>query len=86
MNNTTKQKYELARKMLKGKIEIDEVALMTGLDKTVLEELNEEINPHNSDVEILKNLDTVDLNIGEILIDNLPPEDLELEGFHEEEN
>ncbi|MBE5946434.1 MAG: hypothetical protein E7259_05760 [Lachnospiraceae bacterium] len=86
MNNTTKQKYELARKMLKGKIEIDEVALMTGLDKTVLEKLNEEINPHNSDVEILKNLDTVDLNIGEILIDNLPPEDLELEGFHEEEN
>ncbi len=84
MNNTTKQKYELARKMLKGKIEIDEVALMTGLDKAVLEELNDEINPHNSDVEILKNLDTVDLNIGQILVDNLPAEDLEAEGFLDE--
>ena len=27
MNNTTKQKYELARKMLKGKIEIDHANL-----------------------------------------------------------
>ncbi len=84
MNNTTKQKYELARKMFKGKIDIDEVALMTGLDRDVLEQLNEEVNPHNSDVEILKNLDTVDLNIGEILVDNLPAEAPELEGFPDE--
>ena len=25
MNNTTKEKYELAKKMLKGKIDVDEV-------------------------------------------------------------
>ena len=81
MNNTTKQKYELARKMLKGRIEIEEVALMTGLAADELEKLKEEVNPSNSDAEILKNLDSVDLNIGEILFDNLPAENEELEGF-----
>lgn len=81
MNNTTKQKYLLAEKMLKGKIEIDEVALMTGLPVDVLNKIKEEVNPSNSDAQILKNLDTVDLNIGEILFDNLPAENEDLEGF-----
>ncbi len=82
MNNTTKGQYELARKMLKGNIDIDEVVLMSGLSKEVVTELKEEVHPSNSEVEILKNLDTVDLNIGEILFDDLPAEDEELEGFH----
>ena len=80
MNNTTKAKYELATKMLKGHIDIDEVVLMSGLSKEVVEQLNEEINPKNSEAQILKDLDTVDLNIGQILFDNLPAED-EGEGF-----
>lgn len=79
MNNTTKQKYELAKKMLKGKIEIDEVALMTGLSEDVLKELKEEVAPENKDVQILKNLDTVDLDIGQILYDNFPDEDIDTE-------
>ncbi|MDE6025700.1 MAG: hypothetical protein K2G45_09630 [Lachnospiraceae bacterium] len=79
MNNTTKQKYELARKMLKGKIEIDEVALMTGLSEDVLKELKEEVAPENRDVEILKNLDTVDLDIGQILYDDFPDEEIDEE-------
>lgn len=79
MNNTTKQKYELAKKMLKGKIEIDEVALMTGLSEDVLKELKEEVAPENKDVQILKNLDTVDLDIGQILYDNFPDEDIDSE-------
>ncbi len=81
MNNTTKAKYELATKMLKGHIDIDEVVLMSGLSKEVVEQLNEEINPKNSEAQIIKDLDTVDLNIGQILFDNLPAED-EGEGFH----
>lgn len=81
MNNTTKAKYELASKMLKGHIDIDEVVLMSGLSKEVVEQLNEEINPKNSEAQIIKDLDTVDLNIGQILFDNLPAED-EGEGFH----
>lgn len=83
MNNTTKLKYELARKMLKGRIDIEEVAMMTNLPTDELEKLKEEVNPSNSDAEILKNLDSVDLNIGEILFDDLPAEDPELEGLHE---
>lgn len=79
MNNTTKQKYELAKKMLKGRIEIDEVALMTGLSEDVLKELKEEVAPENKDVQILKNLDTVDLDIGQILYDNFPDEDIDTE-------
>ena len=79
MNNTTKQKYELAKKMLKGKIEIDEVALMTGLSEDVLKELKEEVAPESKDVQILKNLDTVDLDIGQILYDNFPDEEIDAE-------
>ncbi len=82
MNNTTKAKYELATKMLKGHIDIDEVVLMSGLSKEIVEQLNEEINPKNSEAQILKDLDTVDLNIGQILFDNLPAEDA-AEGFHQ---
>ena len=79
MNNTTKQKYELAKKMLKGKIEIDEVALVTGLSEDVLKELKEEVAPESKDVQILKNLDTVDLDIGQILYDNFPDEEIDTE-------
>ena len=83
MNNTDKAKLDVARRMLKGKIEVDEVVLMTGLDKATIEKLDEEINPKNSDAAILKNLDNVDLDIGQLLYDDLPAEDEELEGFHE---
>lgn len=80
MNNTKKAQYELATKMLKGKIDVEEVVLMSGLTTQEVEALKEEVLPHNSEIEMLKNLDNVDLNIGEILFDNLPAED-ELEGF-----
>ena len=81
MNKTDKAKLDVARRMLKGKIEVDEVVLMTGLDKKTIEDLNEEINPKNSDAAILENLDNVDLDIGQLLYDDLPAEDEELEGF-----
>ena len=81
MNKTDKAKLDVARRMLKGKIEVDEVVLMTGLDKKIVEDLNEEINPKNSDAAILENLDNVDLDIGQLLYDDLPAEDEELEGF-----
>lgn len=80
MNNTKKAQYELATKMLKGKIDVEEVILMSGLSKEEVEKIKEEVNPTNPEIEMLKNLDNVDLNIGEILFDNLPAED-ELEGF-----
>ncbi|MCR5368800.1 MULTISPECIES: hypothetical protein [Eubacterium] len=70
MNNTTKQKYELAERMLKGKIPAEEVQLMTGLDLEVIKKLEEDIAPMVRDAKILQGLDNKDLNIGEILYDN----------------
>ena len=52
---------------------------MTGLSEDVLKELKEEVAPENKDVQILKNLDTVDLDIGQILYDNFPDEDNDTE-------
>ena len=70
MNNTTEQKYELAERMLKGKIPAEEVQLMTGLDLEVIKKLEEDIAPMVRDAKILQGLDNKDLNIGEILYDN----------------
>ena len=81
MNNTTKAKYELAKKMLKGKIDIDEVAMMTSLPLEELKKLKDEVDPPNHEEEIFKSLDTVDLDIGPILFDDNPAEDEELEGM-----
>jgi hypothetical protein len=83
LNNTTKAKYDMATRMLKGRIEAEEVALMSGLSIDEVNKLKEEVVPQNSEVEMLKNLDSVDLNIGEILYDDLPAEDEDLEGFRE---
>ena len=79
MNNTTKAKVELATKMLKGKIDIDEVAIMTGLPEEQLKAIADEVVAKNTDAEILKNLDTVDLNIGPILFDDLPAGEEDME-------
>lgn len=70
MNNTTKQKYELAERMLKGKISAEEVQMMTGLDMSVIKKIEEEVAPMVRDAKILQGLDNKELNIGEILFDN----------------
>lgn len=85
MNNTTKQKVELATKMLKGKIDIEEVAMMTGLPEEQLKAIQDEVLPKNTDAEILKNLDTVDLNIGPILFDDMPAGEDDMEEGNQEE-
>lgn len=81
MNNTDKAKLDVAKRMLKGKIEVEEVAMMTDINIETIKKLDEEINPKNSDAAILENLDNVDLDIGQLLFDDMPAEDEELEGF-----
>ncbi len=83
MNNTTKAKYDLATRMLKGKIDVDDVVMMSGLTRQEVEKLKDEVVPKNTDAEILSKLDNVDLDIGQLLFDDLPAEDIELEGFHD---
>jgi len=43
MNKTTKAKYDMAKKMLKVNISLDEVALMTELPMETLKEIEKEI-------------------------------------------
>lgn len=43
MNKTTKAKYDMAEKMLKVNISLDEVALMTELTMETLKEIEKEI-------------------------------------------
>lgn len=45
MNKTTKAKYDLATRMLKADISIDEVALMSGLTIDEIEKLKAGIEP-----------------------------------------
>ena len=45
MNKTTKAKYDLATRMLKVNISIDEVALMSGLTIDEIEKLKAGIEP-----------------------------------------
>ncbi len=81
MNKTNKAKYDVAERMLKGRVDVDEVVLMTGLTKEEVEKLKEEVVPRNPDAEVLNRLDNVDLDIGPLLFDNNPAEDTELEDF-----
>ncbi len=70
MNNTDKAKADVARRMLKGKIPVEEVAAMTGLDMELLKKMEQEVAPEVQEAKILQNLDNTDLNIGDILFDN----------------
>ena len=69
MNNTTKQKHDLAERMLKGKIPAEEVSMMTVLDIDIINKLEEDVSPMVRDAKILQGLDNKDLDIGEILYD-----------------
>ena len=70
MNNTGRAKVDVARSMLKGKLPVEEVQQMTGLDMDFLKKLEEEVAPEVREAKILQGLDNTDLNIGEILYDN----------------
>ena len=46
MNNTTKAKYDMAEKMLKVDISLEEVALMTELPMETLKKIQHEIHKY----------------------------------------
>ncbi len=70
MNNSTKAKYDAAKRMLLGKIDPEEVSLMMGLPLDEVLKLKEEVAPENRDAKVLKDQDNFDFNIGDILVDN----------------
>ncbi len=70
MNRTTKAKYDMATRMLKGRIDAEDVAMMSGLPLEEVEKLKEEVVPRNTDAEVLSRLDNKDLDIGQIIYDD----------------
>lgn len=68
MNNTDKAKYDAAKRMLKGKIDIEEVAMMMNLTveelKPIKDEIDEEVR------KVYGNIDAYDLDMKQVLFDN----------------
>ena len=57
MNNTTKAKYDLAARMLKGNIPVEEVVLMSGLSEEEVNKLKFEMRDEIQDKRAMLGLD-----------------------------
>ena len=57
MNNTTKAKYDLAARMLKGNIPVEEVVLMSGLTEEEVKKLKFELRDEIQDKRVMLGLD-----------------------------
>ncbi len=68
MNNTDKAKMDAAKRMLKGKIDIEEVSMLMGIPveqlKPIQEEIDEEVR------KVYGNIDAYDFNMGQVLFDD----------------
>lgn len=68
MNNTDKAKLDAAKRMLKGKIDIEEVSMLMGIPveqlKPIQEEIDEEVR------KVYGNIDAYDFNMGQVLFDD----------------
>ncbi|MCM1500315.1 MAG: hypothetical protein NC124_17785 [Clostridium sp.] len=83
MNNTDKAKLDAAKRMLKGRIDINEAAMLLGLSveqlKPIKDELDEEMK------KIYGSTAAYDMDTGEVLFDDF--DDIgEDDDFPEEEN
>jgi hypothetical protein len=76
MNNTTKARYDLARKMLKGSIDVDEVVMMSELPVEEVQRLKEELENENPEAKAFKTLDFHDFDLGPVIYnDNFSPDE-----------
>ena len=57
MNNTTKAKYDLAARMLKGNIPVEEVVAMSGLTEEEVKKLQLELRDEIQDKRAMMGLD-----------------------------
>lgn len=65
MNNTTKAKYDMAKRMIAGHIEVAEVAEMSELPIEEVQKLKDEFDESQP-----ADLDFTKLNLGPVLYDN----------------
>jgi hypothetical protein len=69
MNKTTKAKYDLAEKMLKGHIEAEEVIMMTELPSDVIYNMKKEIDEKDP-TRSIEGMDVTNLDLGPLLYDD----------------
>lgn len=65
MNNTTKAKYDLAKRMIAGHLDVAEVVMMTELPEEEVQKLKDEFDAANQ-----ADMDYTKLNMGPVLFDN----------------
>lgn len=68
MNNQTKAKVELARKMLSVKIDVSEVVLVTELPEEMILKIKEEVDEERR--KNFEGLDELDVDFGRIIQDD----------------
>lgn len=77
MNNTGKAKLDAAKRMLKGKIAMEEVSMMLGISieelKPIKEEIDEEIR------KVYGNTDAYDFDMNQVLFDDFNDTGLDLD-------
>ncbi|MDE6761599.1 MAG: hypothetical protein K2J90_13140 [Lachnospiraceae bacterium] len=83
MNNTDKAKLDAAKRMLKGKIDVEEVSMMLDIPVETLmpikEELEEEVR------KVYGNVDAYDFNMGQVLYDNFNDTGMDLDMSEQED-
>ena len=83
MNNTDKAKLDAAKRMLKGKIDMEEVSMMLGISieelKPIKEEIDEEIR------KVYGNTDAYDFDMNKVLFDDFNDTGMDLDMPDEEE-
>lgn len=83
MNNTDKATLDAAKRMLQGKIEIEEVSMMLGIPVATLLPIKEEIEEEIR--KVYGNTDAYDFDMNKILYDDFNDTGLNLDMPDEEE-
>ncbi len=65
MNNTTKAKYDMAKRMIAGHLDVSEVVMMTELPEEEIQKLKDEFDKATQ-----ADMDYTKLDMGPVLFDN----------------
>ncbi len=69
MNNTERAQRDMAEKMLKVQIDVNEVADMSGLPLEVVQAMKDELEKKNPETAAFRNLDITDMDLGPVMYD-----------------
>ncbi len=83
MNNTDKAKFDAAKRMLKGKIDVEEVSMLIGIPVEQLKPLQEEIEEEVR--KVYGNTDAYDFDMNRVLYDDFNDTGMDFDLPEEEE-